>query len=176
MQITEMQLNEFSRARSRTHARVTRFCRSGLAAVVTELRRDGAAETSEELAAARMLLALGIGQMSTLTSLHEHPFQVQPVFGEQEVHADIGRFVAHPDRVQVSAELPADAPHGPVRIVWFNMDSLVGGTETVEPHLEGDGSYRAESEVQSGVGVVVAGLVPAVDEGQVRAGFALVAE
>ncbi|MFC4604889.1 hypothetical protein [Rhodococcus kronopolitis] len=174
MQITETQIADPARPRSRTHARVTRFCRSGLAAVVSDLRRDGVVESSDELAAARVLLALGIGQMSTPTLLHEHPFQVQPVLGATSVHADIGRLEIHPDRVQFSADLPADT-HGPVRVIWFNMDSLTGGTKTLHPHPT-DSGYRAEGEVRAGVGVVVAGLVPAADDEGCRAGFALVAE
>ncbi|TQF69310.1 hypothetical protein FK531_11270 [Rhodococcus spelaei] len=143
---------------------------------MTELRREGVIEGSTDLRAAQDLLELGIGHMSTPSARHVHPFQVPPVFGEHPVHADVGRSTAHPDLVTFTADLPADAPHGPVRLVWFNMRSLVGGFETVQPHLVDDGSYHAEGEVRPGVGVVVAGFVPAEPTGEIRPGFALVAE
>lgn len=154
--------------------RVTRFCRSGLTSVVSELRRDGTAESSADLRAAQDLLELGIGQMSTPTAGLGHPFQVQPVIGSHPLHADVERSAADPDVVHITAELPVDPPPGPVRVVWFNMLSLAGGTATVEPHPSGDGTYRAEGDVRSGPGVVVAGIVPGDADG--RPGFALVAE
>lgn len=153
--------------------RVTRFCRSGLASVVSELRREGIAETSTDLRAAEDLLDLGIGQMSTPTSVLSHPFQVQPVVGTHVLHADVERSTTQPDVVLFHADLPAESPPGPVRVVWFNMLTLAGGTATVDATPTPDGVYRAEGAVRAGPGVVVAGIVPS-DGG--RPGFALVAE
>jgi hypothetical protein len=144
--------------------------------VVSELRREGVVEGSRDLRAAQDLLEAGIGHMSTPSVRHVHPFQVPPAFGETPLHADVGRSVARPDLVTFTADLPADAPHGPVRLVWFNMLSLVGGSETVQPQQVDDGSYRAEGQVRPGAGVVVAGIVPAEPDGEIRPGFALVAE
>ncbi|WP_345349486.1 hypothetical protein [Rhodococcus olei] len=141
---------------------------------MSELRREGTAESSADLRAAEDLLELGIGQMSTPTAALSHPFQVQPVIGSVAVHADVERSVSEPEVVQITAELPPDAPPLPVRVVWFNMLSLVGGFETVQPQPAADGTLRAEGSVRSGPGVVVAGIVPAADGG--RPGFALVAD
>ncbi|MFF0815027.1 hypothetical protein ACFYVR_07720 [Rhodococcus sp. NPDC003318] len=158
----------------RPSTRVTRFCRSGLTSVVTELRKEGTAESSADLRAAQDLLELGIGQMSTPTTALGHPFQVHPVIGTWVVHADVERSAADPEVVRISAQLPADAPHEPVRVVWFNMLSLVGGTATVPPQVAEDGTYHVDGSVRSGAGVVVAGIVPEDNGG--RPGFALVAE
>lgn len=160
----------------RTPTRVTRFCRSGLTSVVSEMRREGAGESSEDLRAAEDLLDLGIGQMSTPTTALSHPFQVQPVIGTRVVHADVERSTIEPDVVHFGADLPADAPPGVVRVVWFNMLSLVGGTATVASRTAPDGTHRVEGAVRSGPGVVVAGIVPGPDADGGRPGFALVAE
>ncbi|MFD4294999.1 hypothetical protein ACFWPA_17340 [Rhodococcus sp. NPDC058505] len=157
----------------RRQARVTRFCRSGLTSVVSEMRREGAAETSVDLRAAVDLLDLGIGQMSTPTAALSHPFQVQPVVGAHVVHADVERSTMEPEVVHVTADLPADAPPGPVRVVWFNMLTLVGGMVTVETRPAPDDTYRVDETVRAGPGVVVAGIVLGRDG---RPGFALVAE
>ena len=154
-------------------SRVTRFCRSGLTSVVNELKRDGTAESSACLRAAEDLLALGIGQMSTPTAALSHPFQVQPVIGSAALHAGVERSTSEPEVVQFTAELPPDSPAA-VRVVWFNMLSLVGGSELVQPRAAADGTLRAEGAVRSGTGVVVAGIVPDIAGG--RPGFALVAE
>ena len=157
----------------RPSTRVTRFCRSGLTSVVSELRKEGIAETSADLLAAKDLLELGIGQMSTPTSALSHPFQVQPVIGAHVLHADVERSLTDPDVVLLHADLPDDTAHGPVRVVWFNMSTLVGGTATVEPTRVEDGTYRAEGKMRAGHGVVVAGIVPGAGGSP---GFALVAE
>ncbi|MGW0043007.1 hypothetical protein [Rhodococcus sp. NPDC003348] len=161
-------------ATRRSPTRVTRFCRSGLTSVVSEMRRGGTAESSADLRAAEDLLELGIGQMSTPTTALSHPFQVQPAIGSHVVHADVERSTVEPDVVHVTADLPADSPPGPVRVVWFNMLSLVGGTATVEPRPGPEGTYRVDGAVRSGPGVVIAGIVPGDNDG--RPGFALVAE
>ncbi|EME19898.1 hypothetical protein [Rhodococcus triatomae] len=157
----------------RSPARVTRFCRSGLTSVVTELRKEGVAESSTDLRAATDLLDLGIGQMSTPTSMLSHPFQIQPVIGTHVLHADVERSTTDPDVMVLHTDLPEDTVPGPVRVVWFNMSTLVGGSATVEPVRTDSGAYRADGEVRSGHGVVVAGIVP---ENGGSPGFALVAE
>lgn len=153
--------------------RVTRFCRSGLTSVVNELKRDVDAEASDGLRAAEDLLELGIGQMSTRTATLSHPFQVQPVIGSEALRAGVERSTSEPEVMRFTAELPSGTPAA-VRLVWFNMLSLVGGSEWVQPTAAADGTLRAEGAVRSGAGVVVAGIMPDTAGG--RPGFALVAE
>ncbi|KAA0017059.1 hypothetical protein [Antrihabitans cavernicola] len=137
---------------------------SAFVALTERARHDADALDTDALDAAQRLLDLGIGLMPAART-SAGPFQVQPMACRgHDLPARATRLAASPDTVLFSVGYPRELPTATethaLHIVWFNLDSLTGGTTLMTSGgcVRGPGAAMRVAMVMAGRGGVVAAI------------------